>query len=160
MFWQPSKLNGPFRKPPKSPLPLWEGIHPVKYELFETTNLKFINRHMEHGYPKPPYLTGLRGGGKWLKLLIKFLTFSPPPSPSPIEGGGEFAWDRSCFEWFIEMPHLLNVTKKLYHCRVTGGFEKGTIMIFNLHNITLCFFWEGFRPLFKITHPPIVGSKR
>jgi hypothetical protein len=29
-----------------------------------------------------------------------------------IEGGGEFAWDRSCFEWFIEMPHLLNVTNK------------------------------------------------
>jgi len=26
MFLQPSKLNGPFRKPPKSPLPSWEGI--------------------------------------------------------------------------------------------------------------------------------------
>jgi len=26
MFLQPSKLNGPFRKSPKSPLPSWKGI--------------------------------------------------------------------------------------------------------------------------------------
>ena len=35
------------------------------------------------------------------------------PTLTPMEGGGEFAWDRSCFEWFIEMPHLLNFTKCL-----------------------------------------------
>jgi len=49
--------------------------------------------------------------GKYLKLLINSVVFSPPPSPSPVEGGGEFAWDWICFKWFIEMPHLLNVTK-------------------------------------------------
>jgi hypothetical protein len=33
-----------------SPLPWWERIHPVKYELFDVTHLKSMQQDAAHGY--------------------------------------------------------------------------------------------------------------
>jgi len=38
-----------FNSPPKSPLPRWEGIHPVKYELFDVIHLESMHQDVEHG---------------------------------------------------------------------------------------------------------------
>ncbi len=35
---------------------MWEGIYPVKCELFETSNLKSIQQHMHHGYYSKPLI--------------------------------------------------------------------------------------------------------
>jgi len=78
-----------FNSPPKSPLPRWEGIHPVKYELFDVIHLESMQQDVEHGclslsfnrvkgrgtehfahphlHPPPS-----RGGGKSLGRKINF----------------------------------------------------------------------------------------
>ena len=33
-----------------TPLPWWERIHPVKYELFDVTHLESMQQDVEHGY--------------------------------------------------------------------------------------------------------------
>jgi len=83
-------------------------VQKVRHKCFDSRTNQAVPLENLRNLPSPRG-RGLRGGGKMLKLLIKFVTFSPPPSP--IEGGGEIAWGWSCFEWFIEMPHFLNVTK-------------------------------------------------
>jgi len=42
------KIN--LNSPSKSLLPLWEGIHPVKYELFDVIHLESMHQDVEPGY--------------------------------------------------------------------------------------------------------------
>ena len=79
----------------------WEGIHPVKCELFETSDLNLFSSACTKVITQSPLFNRVKGRGD------QIASCPPPPVPSPIGGGGDDRGDLNCFFLLLSVRALM-----------------------------------------------------